>query len=164
MEKYPLFILKSIDIFMKWDIIINSKDVSGGLDISIIPENDVVRFIILQYKVWSLPKLINHVSESLSTGIEHAHIRNYSDMDWEDKAWAKNVKGSELEAGEMFLVHDIIGETTIKEALFDKILYDYGSKLLEIYQNDKTLPNSWVLEMHQALEKLKVKIDKENLT
>ena len=87
---------------MKWDIIINSKDVSGGLDISITPENDVVRFIILQYKVLGLPKLINYVSESLSTGIEHVHIRNYSDMDWEDKVWQSMLKVLNLKQGKCF--------------------------------------------------------------
>ncbi len=115
---------------MNWKIIINSKEVSGGLDIILDPHNDVIRFVILQYKIIDLPKLIGQVSKSISTGIEYAHIYNFKDMDWEDLAWAKNVKGTELCDDEMFLVHDVIGETIIKEGLFDKILFDYSSKVV----------------------------------
>lgn len=149
---------------MNWEIITKSKEVSEGLDIILIPNNDVLRFVIMQYKVSNLPKLLHQASKSISTGIEHVHIRNFKDMDWEDLAWAKNVKGTELYEDEMFLVHDVMGETIIKEALFDKILFDYSSKVLEIYQTDTSLPANWKDEMKTALEKLKIKIDNESPT
>lgn len=76
---------------MKWSIITNSTETSGGVDISLTPKDDVTRFTILQYKIREVPELIKEVSKSMFTGIEYAHIRNFKDMDWEDKAWAKNV-------------------------------------------------------------------------
>ncbi|MEB3799662.1 hypothetical protein INQ45_00725 [Flavobacterium columnare] len=99
---------------------------------------------------------------SKSYGEEHVHIQNFKDMDWEDKAWAKNVKGTDLGADEMFLVHDVMGETIVKEALFDQILFDYCSKALEVYQSDISLPEAWKEEMITALKKLKSKINNES--
>lgn len=148
---------------MKWSIAKKSSQISGGIDILLQPENDVVRFSILQFKRFDLPKLMYKSSCSISTGVEHVTIYNFRDMDWEDKTWAKNVKGSELETGELFLVHDVMGETVIKESLFDEILYDYGIKLFEVYQDDKTLPDTWVGDMQEALGKLKLKIDNHKL-
>ena len=147
---------------MNWKIIVNSKEVSGGLDMILDPHKDVIRFVILQYKIIDLPKLIGQVSKSISTGIEYAHIYNFKDMDWEDLAWAKNVNGTELCDDEMFLVHDVIGETIIKEGFFDKILFDYSSKVLEIYQLDVSLPRTWKDEIKTSLEKLDVKINNKN--
>lgn len=146
---------------MNWEIIINSKEVSGGLDILLKPCNDVIRFVLLQFKINDLPKLIGQTSKSKSIGIEYVQILNSKDMDWEDKAWAKDVKGKEIEEGEIFLVHDVIGETIIKEALFDQILYDYGSKVLEIYHLNTSLPKIWKNEMTVSLKKLKSKINNE---
>lgn len=144
---------------MTWRIITNSKEVTNGLDIALIPLNDVIRFVILQFNINDLPELLHKTSKSISTGTEYVHIRNYADMDWEDKSWAKNVKGSELEEGEMFLVHDVMGKVIIKESIFDKILFDYSSKALEVYQSDTLLSESWKEDMIVALEKLKAKID-----
>lgn len=146
---------------MNWEIITNSKDVSKGLDIVLIPANDVIRFVILQFTISDLPKLVYQTSKSISTGTEYAHILNFKDMDWEDKARAKNVKGSEMEEGEMFLVHDAMGETIIKESIFDKILFDYASKVLEVCQYDISLPANWENEMKDQLNLLDVKILRE---
>lgn len=144
---------------MNWEIITSSKEVSRGLDIVLIPVNDVIRFVILQFTINDLPKLLHQTSKSISTGIEYAHVRNFKDMDWEDKAWAKNVKGSEMEEREMFLVHDVMGETIIKESIFDKILFDYGFKVLEVYQYDTSLPANWKNEMIVSLQELQTKIE-----
>jgi hypothetical protein len=142
---------------MNWEIITNSKEVSGGLDIVLTPRNDVIRFAILQFKINDLPKLIEQKSKSRSFGIEFTRIVTFNDMDWEDKAWAKNIKGTDLESDEIFLIHDAIGETIIKEAIFDEILYDYSCKVLDIYKLNNKFPESWTTEMEEAIEELKKK-------
>lgn len=147
---------------MKWEIITTSTEVSGGLDISLTPKNNVIRFAILQFKLNELSRLVSQASKSVSTGVEYCRIYNYNDMDWEDKTWAKSVKGSELEEGEMFLSHEVMGETIIKEALFDKILFDYASKVLDIYESDESLPNGWNDNMKSALKGLKNKLLDDN--
>ncbi len=47
---------------MKWSIITNSTETSGGVDISLTPKDDVTRFTILQYKIPEVPELIKEVS------------------------------------------------------------------------------------------------------
>lgn len=129
-----------------------------SVDIDFEPENLVLGACITQPKIINFPQFITYQSMSRTYGEEHVHIMNYSEMDWEDKAWAKSVKGSDLEEGEMFLSHEVMGETIIKEALFDKILFDYASKVLGIYQNNESLPNNWNNDMSNALNSLKRKI------
>ena len=147
---------------MDWKIITNSNEVSGGLDIILTPKNEVLRFSILQFKPINLVELLNNILNSETAGIEYATIYNLKEMDWEDKAWAKRVKGNELKEGELFLVHDITGEAIIEENIFCKILYDYCKVLLGVHKEDKDLPQEWFLKMEESLVNLKQKIDIEN--
>lgn len=129
-----------------------------SVDIDFEPENFALSACITQPKIINLPKLLSYQNLSKTYGEEHVYIMNYTEMDWEDKAWAKSVKGSDLEKGEMFLSHEVMGETIIKEALFDKLLFDYASKVLDIYKNDKSLPDNWSNDMSNALKNIKRKI------
>ena len=147
---------------MDWKIITNSNEVSGGLDIRLTPKNDVLRFTILQFRPIDLVKLLNNILKSKTTGIEYTAIYNLKEMDWEDKTWAKRVKGSDLEEGELFLTHEVIGETIIEESIFCNILYDYCKVLLSVYKDDKDLPQEWFLKMEDFLVNLKHRIDFES--
>jgi hypothetical protein len=146
---------------MEFKIILNPKYTNGSkVGLELKPDNEVLKFLLSTIRLINYPKLICYQSLSETYGEEHVHIMNYAEMDWEDKAWAKNEKGSEMEEDEMFLVHDVMGKTIIKEELFDKILFDYGSKVLEVYESDTSLPSTWKNEMTTALEKLEGKIMK----
>ncbi len=57
---------------------------------------------------------------------------------------------------------NVMGKTIIKEILFDQILYDYGSKVFEIYQSDTSLSETWKDDMIHSLEKLKSKINNKS--
>lgn len=140
--KFKHSILNKMKYVMKYRI--NKIDNSIlAIDIDFEPENHSLGACITQMKLWRLPNYVISQALSESYGEEHVHIMNYAEMDWEDKAWAKNVKGCELEKDEMFLVHDEMGKTIIKENLFDKILFDYGTKVLEVYGNDKKNQNEY---------------------
>lgn len=124
------------------------------LDIDFIPINIKLSSIFSQVNVNTYPEFIYLVSNSISAGYEFVHFRFFNDMDWEDKAWAKRVKGGDLKENEIFLVHDVIGETVIKIKDFNRILFDYGTELLNIFRADRTLPENWVNEMAEALDLL----------
>ncbi len=157
MGKYPHFILKQYKYKnMNWNIIENSTQVSGGIDIVFNPENNVLRFSILQYKLDDLPELIIRSVDSRSTGIEFVQIRNFSDMDSDDKILAKNISGREMITGEIMLIHDAWGGIIISEMIFDKILFDYCTIILAITHN-KT--DEWKTKMTDALHKLNFKIE-----
>lgn len=151
-----------IFINMKWKIEKGRFDATSLMaNINFEPKNDALRYCLAQVRIINYPEFISLQSKSSSYGEEHVHIRNFKDMDWEDKSWAKKVKGSDFEMGEVFLIHDVMGETIIKEALFDQILFDFGSKLIEVYENEKSLQTSWREDMAVALSNLKQKIDNE---
>ncbi|HEY8936434.1 MAG TPA: hypothetical protein VIM65_14485 [Cyclobacteriaceae bacterium] len=46
--------------------------------------------------------------------------------------------------------------------MFDKILYDYSVKLLEVYRNSKEVPKRWSEEMELAIKKLNQKIESKS--
>jgi hypothetical protein len=149
---------------MNW-VIKNERFDSSDLMVNIefSPKNDALRYCLTQVRLIKYPEFIKSITDSSSIGYELVHFRNFKDMDWEDKAWAKNVKGYDLEVGEMFLVHDVMGETIIKEELFDKILFEYATVLLKTYSGNTTLSNNWSTEMQSALKKLKYKIDNNQI-
>ncbi len=143
---------------MEWHFKKN-KSTAHSIEIDIIPNNDTLASFLYTVKLIHYPELIDAVANTVSWGHEFVHVRFLNDMDWEDKAWAKNVKGCNLEEGEMFLVHDVIGETILNVDSFDKILFDYATELLKIHTDDNILPNNWSAEMQNALKSLKSKID-----
>jgi hypothetical protein len=134
------------------------------IDIDFEPINHPLSACFTQIKITNYPKFIECIIKSKNYGEEFVQIMSYDEMDWEDKARAKSVKGSDLVERDMFLIHDTMGKTIIKNRLFDRILYDYGSKILELHKDNETLPKSWRLLMEKYLEKLKDKIDKESLS
>ncbi|MDN3693620.1 hypothetical protein QWZ06_15650 [Chryseobacterium tructae] len=129
-----------------------------SVDIDFEPENLALSACITQLKVIHFPKFISYQSLSKTYGEEYVYIMNNVDMDWEDKAWAKSIKDSVLKDDEMFLVYYVMGEAIIKESIFNKILFDDASKVLEVYHDDKSLPDTWSRDMSNALESLKNKM------
>jgi hypothetical protein len=145
---------------MEWLIYIDTTSPTG-LRIKFNPGNEVLSGCFESFKISNLPRLTLDISESRSTGDEFIHIRNYRDLDWEDKIWVKDVTGTELSEGELFLAHDIIGEVVIKEHLFDEALLNYLTELLKVYNVGSTLPNDWFNQMQSALKGLENKIGKK---
>ncbi|MGB4775659.1 MAG: hypothetical protein WBP45_10825 [Daejeonella sp.] len=123
------------------------------------PDNDPLKFFLSGVNLKNFPELIEYVSGSNSWGQEFISIRFFNDMDWEDKAELNKIGG--IKEGEVSVYHQIMGgNTVLKEQLFDKILFDYSTKLLEVYKEDRTLPENWVFKMEEGLKKLKEKIYK----
>jgi hypothetical protein len=128
---------------MRYSISIR-KSSPTRLDIDFIPENLNLSACFAQVRLVNYPKFILHVSNSEYYNEELVQIMNAKTMDLEDKIWAKNFKESEISDNEMYIVHDVMGKTIIEEFIFDKILYDFGSKLLEIYGVDIQMQDSYV--------------------
>jgi hypothetical protein len=176
---------------MNWRIENSRFDATYRMvDILIEPKNDSLRYSLCSPNLINYPYFILCQSKSETYGEEFMTAYNFKEMDWEDLAWAKEAKGSELEDGEMFLVHDVMGKTIIKESIFDEILFDYGVKLLDVYKNDEKIQNEykthfewyykeewkrerasykhykefplWKDAMEYSLNKLKEKIDVKN--
>ncbi len=73
------------------------------------PKNDVLRYSLAQISINNYPEFISFGASQFHTVRDDVHIKNFKDMDWEDLAWAKNVKGTEISDGEIFLVHECYG-------------------------------------------------------
>ena len=74
-------------------------------------------------------------------------------MDWEDLEDLSEVGG--IKEGEITISHEVYGETVLKESIFRQLIVDYSEKLLEIYKNDSSLPESWGQEVSQGISELK---------
>lgn len=144
---------------MEW-LIYKDETSPTGLRIKCNPVNEVLSGCLESLKISNLPRLALDISESRSTGDEFIHIKNYKDIDWEDKVWIRDIIGRELSEGELLLVHDMIGEVVVKERLFDEALLNYLAEFLKVYSVDAELPNDWINQMRSALESLESKIGK----
>jgi hypothetical protein len=113
-------------------------------DIQFEPKNDPLRYAIAQVYLVNYPKFINYISIGEGYGEEFVSIKSFNEVDWEDQAWIKSAMNRELQAGEIFIHHEEMGETIILESIFDKILFDYGSKLLEVYIEDTNMQKKYI--------------------
>lgn len=128
-----------------------TSTVKIGLKLS--PENEPVKFFLSGTKLNRFPDLLE--SAILRDGFvnEVSLYRPYEVMDWEDIQNAKGIKEGEAE------INPVHGETLIDEVLFLRILHDYATKLLEVYQMSSELSESWKSSMRELLVKLASKID-----
>jgi hypothetical protein len=140
---------------IEYKIIIDPDYTSTSkLGIKMFPDNPIVRFFIAAIGISQFPELIKSVVLSKRFGIENARILFFNEMDWEDK------EGLDINLKQLSIyVYDgNPNETVVDELIFDKILYDYSVKLLELHEFDKSLSNLWTEDMQNSIEKLKEKI------
>lgn len=129
---------------MYWNIYNRRFDSTDRLvDIEISPSNDALRYSIHQVYLFDYPEFIPTISNGISTGYEFVHFRFFNGIDWEDQSIAEYLVGRKIKEGEIFMRHDVMGATIIEELLFDKILYDYGCVLLEVYGNNKNIQQKY---------------------
>ncbi len=142
---------------MNYQIILNppyTNTVKIGLKLS--PENEPLKFFLSSTKLNRFPELIE--STILPDGFvnEISLYRPYEVMDWEDIQNAKGIKKDEAE-----IYHQVFGSTNIQQSIFRKILFDYTTKLLEVYHDSKEVSKEWSSEMEAAIKKLKQKIESQ---
>jgi hypothetical protein len=130
------------------------------VEIRTSPNYGLISNAFYTIKLQNFPDLITRASSSTSWGQELVHIRYFEDMDWEDKYWAKLVKGVDMNREEVFLVHDIFGEKIYEVSVFDKLLFDYSTELNKIHSRDASTNHSWKKEMFESLSLLQVKLNK----
>ena len=68
----------------------------------------------------------------------------------------KDVGG--VHENEVALFHEVLGDCVMDEALFKKLVFDYGKKHLEVYVDDEMLPKEWSNKVASALTMLKREI------
>jgi ferredoxin-fold anticodon binding domain-containing protein len=144
----------------KYSIITNPNYTSSvNVGIRIIPDNEILRFFLALIDVIKIPNLLINTSKSKRFGVENAHILFYDEMDWEEK------DGLDIKEGDVniYVYDGKSNEIVLNESLFDRILYDYSNKVLEIYKNNEYLPENWSMKMEQSLKQLKIKILSKDL-
>lgn len=152
MVKFQHFILNNMQ---EYTIIVNPNYTSWSkVGIKINPDNEILRFFLASLRIAKLPDCIINTSKSKGFGVENASIKFFHEMDWEDK------EGLDINEGDVniYIYDGKSNETVLDENLFDKILYDYSTKVLEIYKYDKSLLENWKIEMEKSLEELKIKL------
>ncbi len=129
-----------------------TSTVKIGLKLS--PENEPVKFFLSGTKLNRFPDLLE--SAILRDGFvnEVSLYQPYEVMDWEDIQNAKGIKEGEAE-----IYHQVFGSSIIKQVIFNKILLDYATKLVEVYHDNKETPEDWTETMNAEIEKLKKKIE-----
>jgi hypothetical protein len=129
-----------------------TNTVKIGLKLS--PENEPLKFFLSGTKLHRFPELLE--SAVLPDGFvnEVSLYRPYEVMDSEDIQNANGIKEGEAE-----IYHQIFGSTNINHSSFNKILFDYAVKLLEVYHSSKEVPDGWAEEMKAGIKKLKEKIE-----
>ena len=150
---------------IKYEIIeIPSYTSRSKVGIKTLPENEPLMLLLSGLKKEQFPHYINELFENINFGVENASFVFYHQMDWEDKSNFKNVFGREMNHDELEIqVYDGRRKySVLNKSDFEQIFYDYSQKLLEVYQSDTSLPETWKDEMNTSLEKLKSKINNES--
>lgn len=151
---------------LKYEIIENPNyTMCSKVGIKTFPENEPLMFFLSGLKKDQFPHYINELLENRSFGVENTSFIFKHEMDGLDqiefyKRYGRNLQENEIE---IWFYNRKTNYSVIKVKKFEKIFYDYSKKLLEVYQSDITLPDTWKSDMEVALEKLKVKIDNESL-
>lgn len=142
-------------------LIITNPEYTNCVKIGILlaPDNETLRFFLASLRVQKFPNYIASASKSNGFGEENASVKYFNEMDWEDKD-GLDIKESDVN---IYVYDGNSNEIVVNENLFDRILYDYSKKLLEVYTSDKSLRQNWALEMDEGLTKLKEKILKNNI-
>jgi len=130
--------------------------------IELEPDNEILRLFLSGAYLSNYPKLIDSVTNSTRWGQEFQNIMFFHEMDWEDKAGLEKIGGIKEGEVDIYLYDGRPNDTVISEKVFDKILYDYSVKLLEVYRNSKEVPKRWSEEMELAIKKLNQKIESKS--
>lgn len=131
-------------------LIITNPDYTNTVKVgvSLVPENEPLKFFLSNVRLLDIPELLLSVSQSKGYSQEFISLKFYHEMDWEDK------EDIDIREGDVNVYVYQFGETVLKEFLFKQILLDYCTKLLHVYQDDQSLPPSWKEDMRQGLGKL----------
>ncbi|KQW99028.1 hypothetical protein [Flavobacterium sp. Root420] len=148
-----------MDYFIKERV--NNKGELCTIGIDFEPENNVLSALFSSIRIEQFPDFITDISNSKSTGYEPLSLRMYNDIDWEDQAWIKSVMHRNLQKGEVFVSVYKIGETIIPESVLDKILYNYGSNILDVFHKNSQVQEKYI-EYYNHYDK-ENHIFKENL-
>lgn len=149
---------------MKYNIITNPNYTNRcKIGVELTPKNDIVPLFFSGLSVSKFDKYILSCSHSNSFGFEDSWVTFYEEMDWEEKSNLEYLGGINENEVNIYLYDGKSQNIILKESLFNEIMYAYGIKLLEVYQDDKTLPSTWAVDIQQAIEKLKLKIDKDSI-
>jgi len=140
------------------------KDITcpTGLRIRFEPENAILSGFLSCLKVQRFYEYILNDFKSVGFGAENCSIKFFDELDWEDKAELEKIGGIKEGEVDIYLYDGSPNHTVISEKVFDKILYDYSVKLLEVYRNSKEVPKSWSEEMELAIKKLNQKIESKS--
>lgn len=131
------------------------------IGIEVFPKNEPLMFLLSGLKEEKFPQYISELLENINFGVENTSFIFYEQMDWEDKADFLKYSGREIESDEIriYLYDGKPNFSAIKKTDFFEIFYDYSSKLLEVYKDDKNLPNNWSISMEIELNRLKKAIE-----
>lgn len=152
---------------LKYDIIENPNYTScSKVGLEIFPENEPLMFFFSGLKKENFPHFLLELIENRSFGVENAWFTYYWEMDGGFLIDFKNKFGREMQENEIEIqVYDGKRKYSVmKKHDFEQIFYDYSKKLLEVYQSDSSLPETWKNEMVISLEKLKSKINHDSIT
>ncbi|MBP4137974.1 hypothetical protein [Flavobacterium geliluteum] len=144
---------------MEW-IITEDKLSTNKLRIDFSPSNNTLSMFFSNLKTIEFSDYILQTINSIGGfGIENISILFYNQMDWEDK------EGLKIEEGDIyFYVYDgLANETVLKEYEFEKILYDFSTKIIAINVKNDFLPKNWLTKMNESLNMLKYKILKSEI-
>ena len=147
---------------LKYRIIENPNYTSRSkIGIEVFPKNEPLMFLLSGLKEEKFPQYISELLENINFGVENISFIFYEQMDWEDKADFLKYSGREIESDEIriYLYDGKPNFSAIKKTDFFEIFYDYSSKLLEVYKDDKNLPNNWSISMEIELNRLKKVIE-----
>jgi hypothetical protein len=124
------------------------------------PDDDVLKLFLSGTYIKKLPEAIEKISQSKGYRQEFIGVSFFEQMDWEDKALLERFGG--IKEGEVAIdLYDGSKKySVLAEDLFDKILFDYSLKVLEVYNGSDSVPANWNIEMKEALVKLGAKISR----
>lgn len=118
---------------IQWEIILNSKDISGGFDIILFPPIDPLRFFLSDVSLDRFPEFIEAVILSKSFFTQISYFKAYNEMYSDEKEQLDDLGG--IKDGEIVVEHHVIGTAIVPEDIFKLVVYDYGTKLLEVRRN-----------------------------
>jgi hypothetical protein len=141
---------------MKWEIVTEKLDMSNvRLYIETDPPYDEIKYFFSQVELFKLPELIRNSCISKGFINPYYGVFFHSDLDGSDIA-----SGNGFEENYVKVYEHRHGEVFLEEKQFDGILYDYATAILAAYADDDISDSDWNDEMKQAIESLKIKIDK----
>jgi hypothetical protein len=145
---------------MKFKIIKNPKYTNvTKVGIELDPDDEILRLFLSGVYLENYPHFIESVAKSTRWGQEFLSINFFDEMNWEAKAELERKGGIKEGQIDIYVYDGTPNNTILDEELIDRIIYDYATELLNVYSCENVLPSSWTVEMDNALETLKNRID-----